>query len=345
VWRLLVESSTHLIPVDSICIHKINVISPIKKQVTQYTDIANHTPESLPTIRLGRIHNKLYALADFDVIYGVKNSKLTKITCNITDFKSDVEFIIQHVKINKNPTGFNQFSLFQVIDYLKSQNIPKEQALELLQINQINHHKLLSLDLHPNTIQQLSDFHDYLSEKLTNYTIPYYLSEIISKFEKPRQTEITKDAIELIKTHNMSESRFSWPAIEEFQIFLGKPVENKSALVIPDNVNPSAKQMDIAKNIINTSKNVICIPGDETHPSYLINKKTNTVSTINDKDTITTINETPSQKIYALPPNIVKYLKLEEAEKPLKIKKFSNSSDLISYLQKDSDLQGVVLFK
>ncbi len=342
---MLVESSVTIIPVDSIHIHKINVITPLKKQVTQYTDIANQTPESLPTVRLGRIHDKLYGLADFDVIHGVKNSRLTETACSVVDFKSEVDFIIQHVKLNKNPTGFNQFSLFQVINYMNSQNIPKEQAIKLLQINQINHHKLLHLDLHPNVIEQLSDFHDYLSEKLTHFSIPYYLSEIISRFEKSKQIQITKDAIELVKTHNMSESRFSWPAIEEFQIFLGKPDENKSTLIIPDNVKPSTKQMEIANNIVNTSKNVICIPGDGTHPSYLINKKTNTVSTINDKDTITTINETASQKIYALPPNIVKYLKLEEADKPLKIKKFSNSSDLISYLKKDSELQGVVLFK
>ena len=342
---MLVESPIQLMQVNSIHIHKINVITPLKKQVTQYTDIANHTPELLPVIRLGKIHDKLYALSDFDVICGVKNSRLTETACSITDFKNEIDFIIQHVKLNKNSTGFNQFSLFQVINYLNSQNIPKDQAIKLLQINQINHHKLLHLDLHPNVIEQLSDFHNYLSEKLTHFSIPYHLSEIISRFEKPKQIQITKDAIELIKTHNMSESRFSWPAIEEFQIFLGKPDENKSVVVIPENVKPSTKQMEIANNIVNTSKNVICIPGNQEHPTYLINKKTNTVSTVNDKDTITTINETASQKIYALPPNIVKYLKLEELDKPLKIKKFSNSSDLITYLKKDSELQGVVLFK
>ncbi len=42
---------------------------------------------------------------------------------------------------------------------------------------------------------------------------------------------------------------------------------------------------------------------------------------------------------------MVKYLELEETDNPIKIKKFSNSSDLITYLQKDSGFQGVVLFK
>ncbi len=333
------------IPINDISIHEVNVITPIKKQVTQYTDIANHTPESLPIIRLGKISNKLYVLADFGVFYGIQESKLTSITCEIIDFKNDVEFIIQHVKLNKNPTGFNQFSLFKVIDYLNSCNIPKEQALEILQINQTIHHKLLDLPLHLDTIQQLSEFHKFLSEKLTTVTIPYYIPEIISKFEQSKQIEITKEVIELVKAFKTADSKFSFPAVEAFQILLGKPEENNSTILIPDDVKPSTKQMEVAQNIINTSKNVICIPGNNNHPSYLINKKTNTISTVNEKDTITTINETPSQKIYALPPNIVKYLKLEEAEKPLKIKKFSNSSDLISYLQQDSDLQGVVLFK
>ncbi len=290
---------TKQISINKIHIHEINVISPIKKQVTQYTDIANHTPESLPVVRLGRIHDKFYVLADFGVFYGVKESKLISITCEIIDFKNDVEFIIQHVKINKNPTGFNQFSLFKVIDYLNSCNIPKEQALKILQINQTIHHKLLDLPLHPDTIQQLSEFHKFLSEKLTTVTIPYYIPEIISKFEQSKQTEITKEVIELVKAFKTADSKFSFPAVEAFQILLGKPEENNSTIIITDNVKPSTKQMEVAQNIINTSKNVICIPGNKDHPSYLINKKTNTISTVNEKDTITTINETPSQKIYA----------------------------------------------
>ena len=341
---MLESSSVTLVPVDSIHIHKIHVVTPIKKQVIQYTNIANHTPESLPVIRLGKINNNLYALADFDVIHGVKQSRLTEIACNVINFKTDAEFIIAHVKLNKNPTGFNQFSLFKVIDYLNSCNIPKEQALELLQINQI-HHKLLDLPLHSNVITQLSEFHEFLSEKLTTVAIPYYIPEIISRFEKSKQVKITEDAVELIKTHNISDSRFSWSAIEEFQIFLGKPTENKSEIIVPDGVVPSKQQMEVAKNIVNTSKNVICIPGNQTHPTYLINKKTNTVSTVNEKDTITTINEAPSQKIHALSPDLVKYLKLEESDGPLKSKKFSKSSDMITYLKKDPDLQGVTLFK
>jgi len=111
----MLASIPRQISVNNIHIHDINVISPIKKQVIQYTNIANHTPESLPIIRLGRIHDKLYALADFDVIHGVRASKLTDVASEIIDFKSDVEFVIYHVKLNKNPTGFNQFSLFKVL--------------------------------------------------------------------------------------------------------------------------------------------------------------------------------------------------------------------------------------
>jgi len=336
---------TKQIPISDIHIHEINVVTPIKKQVIQYTNIANNTPESLPIIRLGRIQDKLYVLADFGVFYGVKQSKLAGITSEIIDFKNEVEFIIQHVKLNKNPTGFNQFSLFKVIDYLNSCNVPKEKALEILQIHQTIHHKLLDLSLHQNTIQQLSELHEFLSEKLTTVNIPYYIPEIISRFEKSKQSEITFHAIKLIKAFKTADSRFSFPAIEAFQILLGKPDENKSTIIIPDNVKPSKAQTKIAEDIISTSKNVTCILGDKDNPTYLFNKKTNTLSTVNAKDTIISLDETPSQKIYALSSNIVKYLELEEADKPLKIKKFSKSSDLITYLKKDSDLQGVVLFK
>ena len=336
---------TRQIPIDFIHIHEINVITPIKKQIIQYTNIANSTPESLPIVRLGRIHDKLYVLADFGVFYGIKKSRLTEITCDITDFKNDVEFIIQHVKLNKDPTGFNQFLLFKVISYLTSQNIPEEKTLELLQINQTIHHKLLDLPLHPDTIQQLSKLHEFLSEKLTTVIIPYYIPEIISKFEQSKQIEITKQVIELVKAFTTTDSKFSFPAVEAFRILLAKPRENKSTVITPEHVQPTEQQKKIVDDIISTSNNVTCILGDKNNPTYLFNKKTNSLSTVNAKDTIISLDETPSQKIYALSPNIVKYLKLEETENPLKIKKFSKSSDLISYLNKNSELQGVVLFK
>jgi len=336
---------TRQIPIDFIHIHKINVITPIKKQVIQYTNIANSTPESLPIIRLGRIHDKLYVLADFGVFYGIKKSRLTEITCNVIDFKNDVEFIIEHVKLNKDPTGFNQFLLFKVINYLTSQNITEAKTLELLQINQTIHHKLLELPLHPDTIQQLSELHEFLSAKLTAVTIPYYIPEIISRFEQSNQTKITKEVIELVKAFKTTDYGFSFPAVEAFRILLINPVKNKSTVITPEHVQPTEQQKKIVEDIISTSNNITCILGDKNNPTYLFNKKTNSLSTVNAKDTIITLDETPSQKIYALSPNIVKYLELEEAEKPLKIKKFSKSSDLISYLKKDSDLQGVVLFR
>jgi len=204
---------------------------------------------------------------------------------------------------------------------------------------------LLELPLHPDTIQQLSKLHEFLSEKLTTVTIPYYIPEIISRFEQSNQTEITKNVIELVKAFKTTDYGFSFPAVEALRILLIKPVENKSKVIISDGAVPSKQQMEVAKNIVNTSNNVICILGDKNNPTYLFNKKTNSLSTVNEKDTIISLDETPSQKTYALSPNIVKYLKLEELEKPLKIKKFSKSSDLISYLNKNSDLQGVVLFK
>jgi len=214
----------------------------------------------------------------------------------------------------------------------------------MLQIPQI-YHKLLDLSLHSNVITKLSELHEFLSEKLTTVTIPYYIPEIISKFEKSKQTEITKEVIELVKAFKTSDSKFSFPAVEAFQILLGKPEENNSTIIIPDDVKPSIQQKKIVDDIINTSKNITCILGDKNNPTYLFNKKTNSLSTVNAKDTIISLDETPSQKIYALSPSMVKYLELEEIDHPIKIKKFSNSSDLITYLKKNSDLQGVVLFK
>lgn len=335
---------TRKILISEIHIHEINVVSPIKKQITLYTNIANFTPKALPVVRLGRIDDKLYLLSDFDVFYGIKESKLISIICEIIDFKNDVDFIIEHVKLNKNPIGFNQFSLFKVIDYLSSHQIPKEKVLEILQINDTIHHRLLNLELDSDVIDQLEELHIYLSEKLTTVTIPYYIPNLISKFEKSKQLENVLEVIKVIKI-NITDSRFSFPAIEAFQILLGEPEKNNSIIITPENVKPSIQQKKIVDDIISTSKNITCILGDKDNPTYLYNKKTNSLSTVNAKDDIISLNETPSQKIYALSPNIVKYLELEEIDKPIKIKKFSSSSDLITYLQKDSGFQGVVLFK
>ncbi|MCJ8306539.1 MAG: hypothetical protein HRU07_05755 [Nitrosopumilus sp.] len=228
-------SMNNTTPLEKVHIHKVNVVVKIKKQIVLYEEIAKTAPKTLPVIQLGRISDKLFVLSNFDVYYGVKQYGLKSIECEIFDFKNDVEFIIEHVKLNKNPIGFNPLLLYGVLDYLESQKIPKSQALGLLQIHKTTNNKLLDLELHPKVIESLCSLHNHLAEKLLNFTIPYYIAELISKCKPIEQINAAGRITTLIKSSNITELKFAWPSVEEIEILLSNPIfreESKNSVIV-----------------------------------------------------------------------------------------------------------------
>lgn len=333
-----------LIQVDSINIHKLHVVTPIKKQVELYSNISNQSPKSLPVIHLGKIKSKLFLLSDFDVFYGIKESKLTEVMCNVAIFDNDVDFIIEHVKLNKNPTGFNEYSLFDVVNYLSKNNITNDEIFGLLQLQPLLQ-KLLNLPLIDDVVIQLSQLNDYLSDKLTTFTIPYYIPEIISKIDVKYQLHAISQIIDLIKSSTLSDTKFSWIQIPEIQILLHGIEKSNSLVIQPDNHKSSVSQKKLADDLVKCSKNILVIPGNDSHPTYMINTKTHSVSTVYEKEGMRLVNETVSKKVFVIPEKIINFIGVNDSDDSVKTKRFADTQKQIDFLKNHPNIKCVIIYK
>lgn len=338
-----------VIPIENIHVHRVNVVTPIKKQIDSYKEIARLSPKTLPPINLGRVDGRLYVLSNFDLYYAIRDSRLAEIQAQVTDFKDITEFVIEHVKLNKNPTGFNPLLLFGVMDYLKDQGISQQKALGLLHVYKTLDQKLLELPLQHNAIRKLCKLYSFLSEKLSNLTIPFYISQAISNCEDNKQGEAVSKIEALIRTGKVSDTKFTWPSVEEIETILKNPSYHKtvkdSKIVNLKEVKPSIKEKKISKELLTKSKNVIIIPGNNKHPSIMVNKKTGTVQTIVEKNTVIKLIDKESKPVYNLPQKAVDHLDLEKDTTNLKMKCFTKSSDMVSFLKKHPKLQAVLYYR
>ncbi|MCJ8306540.1 MAG: hypothetical protein HRU07_05760 [Nitrosopumilus sp.] len=102
----------------------------------------------------------------------------------------------------------------------------------------------------------------------------------------------------------------------------------------------------MTEHIVEEQKNIIIIPGDgKDHPSYVVNKKTEGVSIVDETSNIIKIQETPSRKIFSLSSKAVEQLSLEDDSVNVKMKYFSNSETIIKYLQRNPNIKGVLIHK
>lgn len=206
-----------------------------------------------------------------------------------------------------------------------------------------NNTDLVSLDLHPQVIIELTLLSEYLSKKLTSFCIPQHIPLLISKFEKETQLEVTQKAIKLIKSQNITDTKFSWPSHNELKIVFGQPRDTQSYVIQVNGVKSLPTQNKLCDYLIKHSKSIICIPGNKIHPTYLINKKTNSVSIVTDKESIISLQDVKTQNVYVIPPILSRFLELETSSK-LKITKFQNHSSLLQKT-KNINSKGIILLQ
>ena len=97
------------------------------------------------------------------------------------------------------------------------------------------------------------------------------------------------------------------------------------------------------KQILETMPNMIVIPDQNGEPEMLIDKKNGTVSKIDNtanKNIIKT-NPIPSKRLYSIPLDVVKFLKVEENDCIIRHKNVSGTGALESFVksQKDSTMR------
>lgn len=314
MWSTL-RSSTLNLPVSSIQIHKFSVVEKNQKQTNMFCNIANISQKELPLPVVGCVNEKFYLLNGFDVFYGVQKSHVDNIECIVNDFDTDAEFLIEHVRLNKNPISFNPLKLFPLIKYLKTKSINHEQITRLLQIHKTNYEEMINLTLSTDAITELSDIFIYLSQNITNPTIPFFAIKQVANCDESKQKDAAILLKELINTTRVNDFKFNWPSHEEIKLRLDNPgffqEQHKSIIASPKGDEPSKSDLKKAENTATRVKDSIIIPATNLHPQMIVDKKTDSVKFLNEKNSIIKLEEHDKQPVYALSPKVTSNLNFE----------------------------------
>ncbi len=344
----MLRSITELLPLSTINIHKFNAIEKNQKEIDRFSDIANISQKDLPVLLIGCVNEKFYLLNNINVFYGVHKSKLENIECSIHDFSTISEFLIEHVKVNKNPQYFNSMKLFPIVSFLTNHDVKPDQIAGVLQIHDTIYEKIINKNLHPDAIEKLSNLFIFLSEKLTDPKIPFYVIKEVSKCDLNKQ-EVAVDLIhKLIGTKPITDSRFSFPSQEEIHIQVNDPhffqTKHESAIAIPPGQTPSKNNIEESHNMLKQFKDAIIIPKTSTTPAYVINKKTNDVKTIHNENTLVKLEDVEHKPIFSIPPKFTSMLNLNEPQ-DVKLQGFKTNEKLIQFLETHPNISGVLIYK
>ena len=269
MWNTL-RSATINLPISSIQIHKFSVVEKNEKQSEMFCNIANISQKELPLPIVGCVGEKFYLLNRFDVFYGVQKSRIDSIECTVNDFDNDVEFLIEHVRLNKNPVAFNPLKLFPLIAYLKTKSINSEQIPGLLQIHKTIHEDMINLSLSNDALFELSNIFIHLSQNVTNPIIPFFAIKLVANCDESKQKDAAIQLKKLIDTTRINDSKFNWPSHEEIKLLLNDDEfhqeQHKSVISSPKEDTPNKSSLKDAEKIVTQVKDSIIIPATSLHP-------------------------------------------------------------------------------
>ena len=346
MWPTL-RSATLNLSVSSINIHKFTIVEKNEKQTEMFCNIANVSQKELPLPVVGYVNEKFYLLNRFDVFYGVQKSRVDNVECVVNDFDNDVEFLIEHVRLNKNPIAFNPLKLFPLIEYLKTKSINSEQIPGLLQIHKTIHEDITNLSLSSDAISELSDIFIYLSQNITNPTIPFYAIKLVANCDQSKQKDAAVLLKELINTTRISDSKFNWPSHEEIKLRLNNPdffqQQHKSIISNPKDDVPSKANLKDAETMVTKIKDSIIIPATDLHPQMIVDKKTGSVKFVNKKNSIIKLEERDKQPVYALSHKVTNNLDFENIS-TVKVLTFKSTEKVHRFLDSHPDIKGVLMY-
>ena len=218
------SSQKTFVKVSDISLLPVQCTISNRHMIEKFADVAKNYPESLPTMKLGQINNKLYAINNLDVLQGCKKihpNTIDKIPVEITNYSSLSEIIIEHLNESINEQLLNPLSLFDVIDLLQEKGLDKNQILEKIWLVDTAYEKILKLQdssyISINSIEQLQNIVNKLSERrlsLTGVQVPIYLILKISRIEKEEHQLMLINQIDMMLS-NIPNGKFAWPTPEQ----------------------------------------------------------------------------------------------------------------------------------
>ena len=209
------------IKISNILLPPVQCTIPNRHMIEKFAEISKNDLHRLPTIKLGQINNKLYAINNLDALQGCQKTNVTEqITVEITNYSNLSEIIIEHINESINEQLLNPLSLFDAIHLLQEKGIDKNQILEKIWLNDTPYEKILKLNdsyISNNSIEQLQNIVNKLSERrlpLSAIQIPIYVILKISRIEKEEHHLVLINQIDVMLA-NIPNGKFAWPTPEQ----------------------------------------------------------------------------------------------------------------------------------
>ena len=188
---------------------------------------ASMKAKNLPTIRLGRVKEKVYAINHYDVILGCMQSK-KNLQCSIEEYDEMSDIMVQHFRDVISNDIINTPLVYSMVDSLQEKlRTDKVSVLKILGIDKNQYTRLLTISNNNNmseaAISKLEEIVTELSKRkgLTaiQASIPIYVLEKISRVSDVKQQ---LQLIQIIESdlQSISDVKFFWMTPEQIDSIL-----------------------------------------------------------------------------------------------------------------------------
>ncbi|MDH3764187.1 MAG: hypothetical protein OER82_00050 [Nitrosopumilus sp.] len=186
---------------------------------------ASMKTKDIPTVRLGRVNGKSYAINHYDVILGCMQSK-KNVRCIIEEYENISDVMVQHFRDVMSNDVINTPRIYSSVDSLQERlKTDKESVLKILGIDKNQYARLLTAasNMSEAAISQLEELVMQLSKRkgLTaiQASVPVYMLEKISRISDVKQQLKLIQIIEY-DLHSTSDGRFFWMTPEQIDSIL-----------------------------------------------------------------------------------------------------------------------------
>ena len=219
-------SQLQIIEPGSITLLSENIGIIMESSIQRY---ASMNTEEIPTIRLGRVKGKIYAINHYDVILGCMQSK-KNIRCIVEEYNQVSDVMVQHFRDVVSNDIINTPRIYSSVDSLQEKlKTDKASILKILGIDKNQYARLLTITNNNNdnmseaAISKLEGIVTELSKRkgLTaiQASIPIYMLEKISRISDVTQQ---LQLIQIIHSdlQSMSDVKFFWMTPEQIDSVL-----------------------------------------------------------------------------------------------------------------------------
>ena len=215
-------SQLQTIEPSSIMLLAENVAIVMESSIQKY---ASMKTEYLPTVRLGRVNGKSYAINHYDVILGCMQSK-KNVRCIIEEYQNISDVIVQHFKDVMSNDVINTPRIYISVDSLQERlKTGKESVLKILGIDKTQYTRLhtTTSNMSEAAISQLEAMVTQLSKRkgLTaiQISVPVYMLEKIARISDVKQQLKLIQIIEY-DLQSINDGRFFWMTPEQIDSIL-----------------------------------------------------------------------------------------------------------------------------